>query len=185
MKSIFYLFFAFIIVGAPTISCATSRHPWVLVDTKKITLTVFSADDHVIARFPNIAIGSGGAAEKHLRDDDTTPLGTFHVAWINRHSRFGTFFGLDYPTVDQTIRAYFEGVITAAEFDAFIKAFRQHRIPPQNTPLGGQLGIHGLGNGNPQVQQTIDWTDGCVAVTNREIGMLSHWVQIGTKVVIR
>lgn len=185
MRSIFYTLFAFIILSSPTISHAASRQPWVLVDTQNIVLTVFSADDHVIARFRNIAIGSGGTTEEHRRGDDTTPLGTFHVAWINRHSRFGTFFGLDYPTSGLAIRAYAKGNITGAEFDAIIDAFRQHRIPPQNTSLGGQMGIHGLGSGNLRVQQSVDWTDGCIAVTNREIRSLSRWVHVGTKVVIR
>lgn len=185
LRSIFYTFFALVVLCSPVFSYAASQQPWVLVDTQNDVLTVFSADNHVIIRFHNIAIGSGGTAEVHRKGDDTTPLGTFHVAWINHHSRFGTFFGFDYPSSGLAIRAYAKGNITGAEFDAIIDAFRRHRIPPQNTSLGGQLGIHGLGNGNPGVQQSVDWTDGCVAITNREIKTLSLWVHVGTRVVIR
>lgn len=185
LKLIFCGFLFLGMLSSPLISQAMDRQPWVLVDTKTSVLTVFSADDHVITRFYNIAIGSGGVADEHRLGDETTPIGTFHVAWINRHSRFGTFFGFNYPTSDLTAHAYIKGSITGAEFDAIIDACRQHRIPPQNTSLGGQLGIHGLGNGNSLVQQSVDWTDGCVAVTNHEIRMLSHWVHVGTKVIIR
>ncbi len=175
----------FLNLTLPSIAQAASREPWVLVDTANDVLTVFSSDGHIITRFSNIALGSGGATMTRHKGDDATPLGTFHVAWINHHSRFNTFYGLDYPTSGIAIRAYIKGDITSAEFDAIISALRRHRIPPQNTSLGGQLGIHGLGSGNPQVQESMDWTDGCIALTNREIGLLSRWVHIGTKVVIR
>src|SRR5512135_1176121 len=68
--------------------------PWLMIDTRALTLTVLSGDARVLARFRNIAIGSGGVASLHRAGDSTTPLGTFHVAWTNRHSRSGTFFGL-------------------------------------------------------------------------------------------
>ncbi len=185
LKTLIYILFVAVMFGISAAGQADDSQPWVLVDTESNSLTVFSANDKVMARFNNIAIGSGGTAKEHLRGDDTTPLGTFHIAWINRHSRFGTFFGLDYPGPDLTIRAYIDGVITETEFNRFIVAFRHHTLPPQNTGLGGQIGIHGLGSGNPRVQDAVDWTDGCVAVTNHEIGLLKRWLHIGTKVVIR
>lgn len=169
----------------PDASQAASGQPWVLVDTEKLVLTVYAADGQVIARFPDISIGSGGTAREHLHGDDTTPLGTFHVGWIDRRSRFRTFFGLDYPTAHAALHAYADGTITARQCRAITDAAHLHRIPPQNTPLGGQIGIHGVGGGLPWVQGNFNWTDGCVALTNREIGQLAKWVHVGTKVVIR
>lgn len=174
-----------IFMGLPVRSWATGVRPWVLVDTRALTLTVFSAGNHVLARFYNIAIGSGGVAEMHHRGDETTPRGIFHVAWIDRHSRFTTFYGLDYPSARIARRAYAEGTISQVERDAILQALRQHRTPPQNTPLGGQLGIHGLGGGRPGVQQAVNWTDGCVALSNRDLRRLSRWMHVGTRVVIR
>lgn len=173
------------ILGAPAGALARGGQPWILVDTRALTLTVLSAENHVLVRFHNISIGSGGAAETHLQGDETTPLGTFHVSWIDRHSRFGTFYGLDYPSAGVARRAYAEGKISEAELDAIVQALRQHRVPPQDTPLGGRLGIHGLGRGDPKIQQALNWTDGCVALTNRDNQMLSRWVHLGTRVVIR
>ena len=176
---------ATIILLAPAIASANKGQPWVLVDTHALTLTVFSAENRVLARIHNISIGSGGAAESHRRGDETTPKGTFHVAWIDYQSRFGTFYGLDYPSAGIARQAYVEGTISKAEFDSIIKALQQHRMPPQNTALGGHLGIHGIGRGDPSIQDEINWTDGCVALTNRDIRRLSRWVNLGTRVVVR
>jgi murein L,D-transpeptidase YafK len=173
-----------VILGAPAVSWANER-PWILVDTHMLTLTVFSADDHVLARFQNISIGSGGVAEIHHRGDETTPQGEFHVAWIDYHSRYGTFYGIDYPSASIARRAFAEGTISRAEHDAIIKALQQHHIPPQNTPLGGRLGIHGVGRGDPGIQMAVNWTDGCVALTNPQIRQLSRWAHLGTRVIIR
>jgi murein L,D-transpeptidase YafK len=176
---------AAVILLAPTVSRANERQPWILVDTRALTLTVFSAGNRILARFDNVSIGSGGTAEIHHRGDETTPLGVFHIAWIDRHSRYGTFYGLDYPSENIARRAYAAGSISRAHLDAIIKALKQHRVPPQNTPLGGRLGIHGIGRGDPRIQQEVNWTDGCVALTNPQIRLLSRWVHVGTRVVIR
>jgi len=173
------------ILGAPAASCANGKLPWLLVDTQALTLTVLSAENQALARFNNISIGSGGAAEIHRRGDETTPRGVFHVSWIDRHSRYGTFYGFDYPSEHIARRAYSEGIISRAEFDAIIKALEHHRLPPQNTPLGGRLGIHGIGRGDPRIHEAFNWTNGCVALTNTQIRQLSRWVDLGTRVVIR
>jgi murein L,D-transpeptidase YafK len=173
------------ILATPPVSWAIERQPWILVETQALALTVFSADNRVLARFNNIAIGSGGAAELHRRGDETTPLGVFHVAWIDRHSRYGSFYGFDYPSASIARRAYAEGIISRAELDAILEALQQHRIPPQNTPLGGRLGIHGVGQGDLRIHEAFNWTDGCVALTNPQIRRLSRWLHLGTRVVIR
>ena len=51
-------------------------------------------------------------------------------------------------------------------------------IPPWNTPLGGEIFIHGGG-------ETWDWTYGCVALRNKDIEELFKVVAVGTEVVIR
>ena len=158
---------------------------WLAVDTRALTLTVVSGDGHMLARFQNIAIGSGGAASLHRAGDATTPLGTYHIAWINRHSRFGIFYGLDYPGASEGERAYAQKLISGAEYDAILAALRHGRLPPQNTALGGHLGIHGIGAGDPAVQRSVNWTDGCIALPNAQAQSLSTWVGLGTKVLIR
>ncbi len=173
------------LLGAPAVSWASARLPWILVDTEALSLTVLSAENRVLASFEAISIGSGGAAKIHRRGDETTPLGIFHIAWIDRRSRFDTFYGFDYPSERVARSAYAEGIISRADLDAILEAVRQHRLPPQNTPLGGHLGIHGVGRGEPAIHGAFNWTDGCVALTNQQIRQLSRWMHVGTQVVIR
>lgn len=171
-------------LAAPAFSWANGR-PWILVETRALSVTVLSAENRVLARFDNISIGSGGAAEVHLRGDGTTPLGVFRVAWIDRTSRFGTFYGLDYPSASVARRAHAEGIISRAQRDAIVEASEQRRLPPQNTPLGGRLGIHGIGRGDPRIHAAFNWTDGCVALDNAQLRQLARWMRIGTRVEIR
>ena len=54
--------------------------------------------------------------------------------------------------------------------------------PP--TTLGGLIGIHGIGKGDPRVHRDFNWTFGCVALTNEQIDQLRPWVRLGTRVVL-
>jgi murein L,D-transpeptidase YafK len=156
----------------------------VLVDVGANTLSVVENGQTQLL-FENIALGRGGAAPLRLQGDGKTPMGEFRVAWINRNSRFNLFFGLDFPNLDYAQRAYRSRLIDEQTYSAIETAFRNHRPPPQNTQLGGYIGIHGIGRGNPRVHELLNWTDGCVAVTNQQIRQLARWVDVGTRVIIR
>lgn len=161
------------------------REPWLLVDTKKDALVIMQGNRQVKA-FPQIAFGSSGVGVKSRRGDNKTPLGVFRVGWINDNSRFKTFIGLDYPNIDYAERALREGKIDALTYDRIRTAWIKGYTPPQNTPLGGQIGIHGVGNGNPGIHDAgINWTSGCVALDNRQIDALRPWVKVGMRVEIR
>ena len=146
---------------------------------------MLSASNRPLARFRNIAVGRGGTAELHRAGDATTPLGTFHVAWINHNSHFRIFFGFDYPTPSHGARALVRGIIDQTEYNAILNAHHRGRLPPQNTALGGQIGIHGIGEGDPEIQKNVNWTSGCIALSNADAVKLARWVRIGTKVTIR
>ncbi len=157
---------------------------WLLVEADAGTLTVMQGKA-VVDKFSHVALGRGGTTKERQRGDDSTPLGEFHIAWINRKSQFHLFFGLDFPTLQEADQAYREKRINRDTYYSIIDALREQRLPPQNTPLGGRIGIHGLGHGDPTIHREFNWTKGCVALTNPEIDRLARWVQIGTRVVIR
>lgn len=157
---------------------------WILVDAKMQTLSVFRGDE-LIERFDNIAIGRGGLAPNRTRGDGTTPSGTFHIDRIRPSSRFVLFFGIDFPRPEQARRALDRGRIDAHDYHRIIDAFERNESPPQDTPLGGQLGIHGLGTASRAVHDGFNWTQGCVALTNAQIKRLSKWVHLGMRVEIR
>lgn len=168
-----------------TIPDPVRREPWLLVDTKADKLIIMQ-DDRPVETFHQIAVGSSGVGIKNRRGDNKTPLGQFRIGWINDHSRFKRFFGLDYPNLDYAERALREHRIDPATYERIRTAWRNGHTPPQNTSLGGQIGIHGLGAGDPKVHNAgINWTSGCVALDNQQIEALRPWVKVGMHVEIR
>ena len=166
-----------------TATFATDTRPWLHIDTNKQTLSVMDNDEAIVS-INNISLGRGGVARHRFRDDTITPLGSFRVAWINDDSPYHRFYGFDYPTFEHAIAAWEEGVIDGPTFERIMWAIRNNRLPPQDTPLGGHLGIHGLGEADRQVHQLYNWTRGCIALTNEQIDTLAPWMQLGTKVVV-
>lgn len=157
---------------------------WLLVDTKKLNLKVKRGLETVDV-FRNIAIGRGGAGEKRVRGDDITPLGTYSISWINRVSSYYIFYGFDYPSVSNAQKALKQRHIDKKTYDAVLYAHKVNKAPPQNTSLGGQIGIHGLGRGDARIHRMTNWTHGCIALTNKQINRLDRWIGKGTVVVIR
>lgn len=157
---------------------------WVVVDTRHETVSVLKAG-HTVLQLKGAAFGRGGVGKLHLQGDGRTPLGNYHIAWIDRHSPFHLFFGLDYPNVTQAVAGFSEGFIDLDLLEEIKQAIAAGRLPPQNTPLGGHIGIHGLGKGSLWMHQRFNWTEGCIALTNEQIEKLAQWLEIGTRVVIQ
>lgn len=160
------------------------RGIWVLVDTQELVLTVMKGNK-AVEQFRNIAIGRGGASYEKRRGDDRTPLGSFRIGWVNQKSPYRLFFGFNYPSVEIAERALISGVIDVDTFQQLKDASVQGRVPRQDTPLGGRIGIHGIGAGDPRIHESMNWTHGCVALTNAQIDRLARWVKTGTLVIIR
>ncbi len=162
---------------------ASANDIWIDVDTVKHTLTVMNGDVIEIT-FKNVAIGRFGTTHFKMQGDDKTPLGKFRIGWINEKSRYYRFFGLDYPNRDSADLALKENRITEETWRTIIDATNVARTPPQNTPLGGFIGIHGIGPGDPEVHDQFNWTNGCVALTNQQIDQLGQWLEPGVMVKI-
>lgn len=156
---------------------------WVMIDTARQTLTVMQAN-RAIRTFDNIAVGRNGYTLDHRAGDGKTPLGVFHVVWINPNSRFHLFFGLDYPNQEYAEAALRRQLIDSDTYSAIRSALYRGALPPQDTPLGGDIGIHGLGQSDRRIHETANWTQGCIALTDEQIDQLARWVTLGTKVVI-
>lgn len=166
---------------APALPAAET---WILVDTEQRTLQLWDGET-VVRTWGNIAIGSGGAARSRSVGDRTTPLGTFRIAGIREETRYHRFFALDYPALDDARRAYARGRISESELAAIRHAHEHGMEPPSSTPIGGNIGIHGLGSGDPRIHQDFNWTDGCIALTNEQVDELAQWVHPRMTVVIR
>lgn len=157
---------------------------WILIDTLEQRLSVMRGDKAQLT-FNNIAIGRYGASSSRMKGDNQTPLGSFQISWIKQHHRYYRFFGVDFPNQEAADLALAEKRISRQAWLSITKAIESSRLPPQDTPLGGYIGIHGIGRGDRTVHSRFNWTNGCVALTNAQIDELSSWIKIGTKVVIR
>lgn len=166
---------------APALPAAET---WILVDTEQRTLQLWDGES-LVRTWENIAIGSGGAARSRQVGDQTTPLGTFRIAGVRKETRYHRFFALNYPALDDALRAYGDGRISEAELAAIRRAHEQGLEPPSSTPIGGNIGIHGLGAGDPRIHEDFNWTDGCIALTNDQVDELAQWVRPRMTVVIR
>lgn len=156
----------------------------VLIDLGEKRLFVLQGD--IVRRtYNNISIGRAGSTSEKKRRDGKTPLGKFRIVRVTTDTPFHRFFGLDYPNLERAERARVDGTINEIGYAAIRKAIQAKQIPPQDTVLGGYIGIHGVGKGNIAVHRDFNWTEGCIALTNAQIDDLSKWVHIGTKVTIR
>lgn len=174
----------FVLIGCLGSSVSLASDVWLLVDTEKLNMEV-KKGEKTLAVLENIAIGRSGAGKKSHRGDDVTPLGNYRIGWINQKSSFRKFFGLTYPDVDHADEALKQGKIDLGTYEAIARAHTAGQIPPQNTELGGQIGIHGLGSANLAIHKTTNWTHGCIALTNEQIDLLSQWVEKGTLVTVK
>lgn len=179
MLRILLLFFVFM---SPAVSSETDV--WLLVDTKSRKIEV-KKGEQTIETIESIAIGRGGAGAKKHRGDNVTPFGEYRIGWVGEKSSFRRFFGLTYPSKEDAEKAFDKGVIDKPTLNRIVTAHQSKQIPPQNTPLGGQIGIHGLGAGSLKIHQAFDWTHGCIALTNPQIDHLSQYVEPGTVVKIK
>ncbi len=113
-----------------------------------------------------VALGGDPVGHKLQQGDSRTPEGVYRVDFRRTVSRFNLALRINYPNQQDRQLAAARGV-----------------------DPGGEIYIHGQPNGgvNPaRIAQTgLDWTDGCIAVTNREMQEVFALVRDGTAVEIR
>lgn len=157
---------------------------WILIDTKKMQLEV-KKGNKTIAVMENLAIGRNGAGFKKHVGDDITPIGTYRIGWINNKSSFHRFYGFDYPSIENANEALLSGLLSKKSHTSIVNAHKKDKVPPQNTAIGGRIGIHGLGKGDEFIHEMMNWTHGCIALNNKQIDKLNRWIRKGTLVKIK
>lgn len=157
---------------------------WILIDTKLLQLEI-KQGNKTISVMENVAIGRSGAGFKKRRGDDVTPIGTYKIGWINNKSPFYRFYGFDYPSVENANEALLSGLLSKKAHTAIIKAHEKDEVPPQNTAIGGRIGIHGLGNADEFIHKMMNWTHGCIALTNEQVDKLEQWIEKGMMVKVK
>lgn len=173
-----------LLVALPVNADEAVPHYWAWVDVHGKRIVVLN-DRTIVKVFTGASIGMGGAGQKTGRGDRITPIGLYKIGWTNERSQFHRFFGLNYPSVADANYAIIHKHISLNQYRAIIAAHDEGRVPPQNTPLGGNVGIHGLRRKDQKVHETMNWTFGCIALTNKQIDSLSNYLKKDTPVMIK
>ncbi len=148
---------------------------YLLVKKSERKLLLFEGDN--LLRTYDIVLGFAPEGDKEKRDDGKTPEGEFYVAVKNPESKYVLGLGLSYPNREDAERGLKSGLISPEQHAAILLAINEKRMPPQDTPLGSEIYIHGGGTAK-------DWTWGCMALEDNEIKELYEAVPAGTKVII-
>jgi hypothetical protein len=101
-----------------------------------------------------------------------------------RKSRFHRFLWIDYPSPADADAGLRSSLISYAEHAAILEARRDGRLPPQDTALGGWLGLHGEGRRWRGDSQHLDWTFGCIAMSDAQIDFLIERAALRTPISI-
>ncbi len=133
-------------------------------------------DDRLVKSYP-IGLGKVPRGDKVRQGDHRTPDGVFYICTKNPKSRFHLSLGISYPTIEDAERGLRQGLISWREYQEIVSAIKRGQRPPWNTALGGAICIHGGG-------AYWDWTEGCIALDNRDIEELYRIVPVGTPILI-
>lgn len=139
-----------------------TRADRVVVKKRSRTLELFRAD--VLLRRYTVALGPNPLGHKQQEGDGRTPEGQYVLDWRNPGSAFHRSLHVSYPTQADVASAASRGV----------------------SP-GGLIMIHGVRNGLGfvgRLHRLFDWTDGCIAVSDREIEEIWRVVEDGTPITI-
>jgi murein L,D-transpeptidase YafK len=110
-----------------------------------------------------VSLGPDPISPKWREGDGRTPEGEYRIDYRKADSSFHRALHISYPGPKD------------------IAVARAHGVSP-----GGLVMIHGTKNGlsrHQEEQLPADWTNGCVAVTDREIDEIWRMVPDGTRII--
>lgn len=132
--------------------------------------------DTLVASYP-VGLGWEPVGDKKKEGDGRTPEGKYYVCTRNDKSKFYLSLGLSYPNADDAKEALDNGLIDRGTYEEIVRAIENKSCPPWNTPMGGEIMIHGNGS-------HMDWTAGCIAVDNNVMDILWRCCPLRTPVTI-
>lgn len=135
----------------------------ILIEKKARRLTLLSKGE--VLKAYSIALGGNPVGPKERQGDNRTPEGSYTIDSRNKSNRYHLSLHISYPNDKDRKRAKELGV----------------------SP-GGDIMIHGIKNGYSWVGDAhadVDWTKGCIAVTDEEIDEINKLAPNGTIVEIR
>ena len=140
-----------------------ARADSILVEKAARTMTLCQGA-HVLRRY-SIALGRRPTGDKECEGDKKTPEGVFVIDRHKLDSSFHLALHISYPDERHAAAARAKGV----------------------SP-GSDIMVHGIRNGLAwmgKMHRWIDWTAGCIAVTDWEIEEIARAVPDGTRIEIK
>ncbi len=136
-----------------------------LVVLEKAARRLSLYQDGRLLRSYRVALGRSPLGPKEREGDDRTPEGQYVIDRRNTRSAYHLALHISYPSPADVARARAGGY----------------------SP-GGDIMVHGLPNGLGWIGAShvlVDWTRGCIAVTNAEIEEIARVVPDGTAIHLR
>ena len=119
--------------------------------------------NEVIASY-RVKFGAEPKGHKEQQGDERTPEGSYFLTYKNSNSDFYRSIHISYPNAEDREKA------------------RSLGVDP-----GGDIMIHGQANGWEWASffaQLVNWTDGCIALTNKDMAKVWDAIEPGTPIEI-
>jgi murein L,D-transpeptidase YafK len=146
---------------APTLHAAEKADMVRVVKSEKKLYLL--KDDEVFATYP-VKFGANPEGHKEQQGDERTPEGNYFLTYKNSKSAFYRSIHISYPNAEDQEKA------------------RSMGVDP-----GGDVMIHGQANGWEWagfLTQLVNWTDGCIALTNSNMDLVWNAIEPGTPIEI-
>lgn len=150
----------FIILLVSTSICAEVT----LVKVDKSERKMYLLNGEKTVREFDISLGGSPKGHKEKEGDEKTPEGIYSLDYVKEDSSFYRAMHISYPNEIDKANAAKKGV-----------------------DPGGFIMVHGQKNGLGWLywaSQNFNWTNGCIAITNREMDEFISLVKVGTKIQI-
>jgi hypothetical protein len=146
-----------------TLTDSRTKGTYVVIVDKSAHKTYLVHTGNLVHTY-NCELGYNSLHQKLFAGDGATPEGKYQVSAVKSHgSKYYKALLLNYP--NQMDKKRFE-------------ENKRKGIISSHARIGGLIEIHGEGGKNK------DWTEGCVALTNRDMDHLMRYVMVGTPVTI-
>ncbi len=167
IRRVVKLFFIFLSVFLAFYSLASNQEnnkvDKILVKKSERKMYLMDKQSNAIKEY-SIALGDSPKGHKTQEGDEKTPEGIYTIDFRNPKSSYHLSLHISYPNKTDKLQASKRGV----------------------SP-GGDIFIHGSPNGFGLFEtaySNFDWTDGCIAISNKEIEEVWRLVKNGTKIEI-
>jgi murein L,D-transpeptidase YafK len=199
MSSIILFFFGIIIYGVArnlrevTLNEAMAEkkieqisNASIIVDRRNYTLELYS--DTILVKKYTAVFGRNNGTLKLSQNDFITPSGKYKICKIDSSYIYYKKMFLNYPNTADAAEALRLKLISKDEFLLISDSQIYNDCPFDNTILGGDIGIQGIGEYNiifKNLPFVFNWTNGSIAISNENIDELLTVVNVGTRVTIK